>query len=84
VFAWNRWVWAGAYATGLIAFLLVLLPMPTSWAGVSLSFATWIALYLAYALTAVVTWLLVVRPWKPPVEPGDPAEKPPVAETVPS
>lgn len=64
VWLWNRWVWAGAYALGLVGFFLVLLPMPFSWGGVHASLWTWIALYLAYAAAAVTLWLIVIRPWK--------------------
>lgn len=64
VFVWNRWVWCGAYAVGLLGFFLVLLPMPFSWDGVRASLFTWIALYLAYAAVAVGIWAVVVKPWK--------------------
>ncbi len=63
VFSWNRVVWGIAYAIGLFGFFFVLMPMPFSWTGVPLSLGVWITLYLLYALIAVGTWLVVVRPW---------------------
>jgi hypothetical protein len=63
IWKWNRWIWAGCYAVGLIAFFIVLMPMPFSWAGVSLDLSAWIGIYLAYLVAAVVLWLLIARPW---------------------
>lgn len=64
VFAWNRIAWGVAYAIGLFGFFFVLMPMPFSWTGVPLSLGTWLVLYLLYAILAVGTWLLIVKPWK--------------------
>lgn len=64
IWLWNRWVWAGCYAVGLIAFFIVLMPMPFSWDEVGWELGAWIAVYLVYALTAVTAWLLVTRPWR--------------------
>jgi hypothetical protein len=68
IFSWNRSVWGGAYAIGLVAFFIVLMPMPFSWAGVHINLWVWIGVYVGYALLAVVLWLVVTKPWKPPVE----------------
>lgn len=64
VFTWNRLVWAIAYCVGLFGFFFVLMPMPFAWTGVPLSLGVWIALYLGYAIVAVGSWLLIVRPWR--------------------
>ncbi|MGX5680227.1 hypothetical protein [Schumannella luteola] len=64
LFAWNRVVWAAAYAVGLLGFFLVLLPMPFSWDEVGASLAAWVGLYLLYAVIAVALWLVIVRPWR--------------------
>jgi hypothetical protein len=61
---WNRWVWATAYAIGLLSFFVVLMPKPFSWATVGLSVWTWGAIYAAYAVGAVVLWLVAARPWR--------------------
>ena len=72
VFTWNRWVWAGAYAIGLLGFFFVLMPFPFAWKGVPLSIGVWLGLYLLYAVLAVVGWLVLARPWKKEaVEPED-------------
>jgi hypothetical protein len=63
IWSWNRWIWAGCYAIGLFAFFIVLMPMPFSWAEVSLNITTWISIYLVYLVAAVVFWLLISRPW---------------------
>ncbi len=65
VWTWKRRVWALAYAVGLFAFMVMLMPMPFSWQSVPLNLIVWLALYLAYAVVAVGLWLLVARPWKP-------------------
>lgn len=64
VWQWNRWAWGGAYAIGLLAFFLVLLPMPFSWGGVHASLWVWVSLYLGYAAVAVSIWATVIKPWK--------------------
>ena len=64
IFRWNRWVWGGAYGVGLLGFFVVLMPLPFSWTGVHVNLIVWIAVYVAYGLSAVTAWLLVVRPWK--------------------
>ena len=63
VFSWNRFVWAGAYAVGLVGFFFVLMPMPFAWQGVPLELGVWIGLYLLYAVIAVAIWAFVTRPW---------------------
>jgi hypothetical protein len=51
------------------------MPRPFSWATVGLSVWTWAGIYLAYAVTALVLWLVITRPWrksddeKPPASP---------------
>jgi hypothetical protein len=64
LYAWSRPLWAVSYAVGLVGFFVVLMPMPFSWAGVDLSLATWITLYVAYAVAGVTAWAWVVRPWR--------------------
>jgi len=81
VFVWNRWVWGGAYAVGLLAFFLVLMPMPTSWAEVQVSLVAWIAMYAVYSVVALGLWLAVTRPWR--TDDQDQAvRRPPTAETA--
>jgi hypothetical protein len=64
LYAWSRGLWAASYAVGLVAFFVVLMPMPFSWSGVDLSLATWVTLYIVYASAATGAWLVVVRPWR--------------------
>jgi hypothetical protein len=65
IYGWNRVVWGASYLVGLIAFLLVLLPMPTSWKEVAISLWAWLGLFVLYAVAATVVWLAVTKPWKP-------------------
>ncbi len=60
---WNRWVWAAAYAVGMLGFVLVVLGMPDAWDSVDASLWVWIGLFAAYVVVAVGTWLVVTRPW---------------------
>ena len=63
VWSWNRKVWAACYAIGLLAFFIVLMPMPFSWAGIGWDLAAWIGAYAVYAVIAVALWLAIARPW---------------------
>jgi hypothetical protein len=56
IFAWRKSAWAIAYGVGLFAFFVILLPLPFSWGEVGLPLATWVGLYLAYAVLAIVVW----------------------------
>ena len=64
LWAWNRWVWAVTYLAASAAFLLVLLPLPDSWQSIPGSVTGWLIAYGAYAVAALVIWLIVVRPWR--------------------
>ena len=56
LFAWSRRGWAAAYLVGLFVFLMVLLPLPSSWGTVGAPFATWLVLYIGFAVFAVGFW----------------------------
>jgi hypothetical protein len=64
LFGWNRWVWAVIYLAALFVFFLVLMPMPFSWGDVGSPLATWLGLYVAYAVFAAAlwAWFRFVRP----------------------
>ncbi len=64
LYTWNKPLWAATYATGLIGFFLVLMPMPFSWAAIDTPLRTWVLLYLAYATTAVIAWAALTQPWR--------------------
>ena len=53
-----------AYSLGLLAFFLVLMPKPFSWATVGLSVWAWGGLFAAYAVGALRLWLGLATPWK--------------------
>ncbi|MET0735367.1 MAG: hypothetical protein ABWY55_06960 [Microbacterium sp.] len=59
VWAWRKLVWLIAYAVGLAAFLIVVLPMPTSWDAVGSSWIAWIVLYGAFCLLSIGLWALM-------------------------
>lgn len=61
---WNRWTWVGAYVVGFIGFFLILMPMPFSWKEVPVSLATWVGLFIAYAVGSLILWAIIVRPWE--------------------
>ncbi len=69
IFNWNRWVWAAAYAVGLLGFFVVLMPLPFAWSGVHVNLIIWIAVYVAYGLFSIGVWLVFARPWKKPDAP---------------
>ena len=56
LFAWRKGVWALCYAIGLFSFFVILLPLPFSWGEVSTPLATWVGLYIAYAVLAIGVW----------------------------
>lgn len=74
IWQWNRWVWAGCYAVGLMAFFTVLMPMPFSWSEVSLDLVSWLVIYFAYALIAVVLWLVIAYARRSRAQPATPPE----------
>ena len=56
IFAWKKRVWAVCYGIGLFSFFVILLPLPSSWGEVATPLATWIGLYVGYAVLAVAVW----------------------------
>ncbi|GAA1987874.1 hypothetical protein [Microbacterium pumilum] len=56
IWAWRKLVWLAVYVVGLVAFLIVVLPMPTSWDEVSLTYVAWIVLYSAFCVFAIGLW----------------------------
>ncbi len=64
IFAWRKGVWAAVYALGLLAFFVVLMPKPFSWATVGISVWAWGSLLVAYAVVAVALWLALAKPWR--------------------
>jgi hypothetical protein len=75
IFSWNRWVWGGAYAIGLLGFFVVLMPLPFAWSGVHVNLVIWITVYIAYALFSVGVWLIFSKPWQKAVA-GDKTQSP--------
>ena len=59
VFDWDRRVWAGCYAFGLLAFFVVLMPTPYAWDEVGWSLRGWLLVYLAYLVVALGAWWVV-------------------------
>lgn len=53
---WRKWVWGAAYASGLAAFMLVLVTIPDSFAVIPGDFIRWLVLFGAYALIALGVW----------------------------
>ena len=81
---WNRWVWALCYLVASAGFLLVLLPLPDSWQQIPGSVTAWLIAFAAYALAAVLIWLVIVQPGRreraeqsEPVEVAAPANSAP-------
>jgi hypothetical protein len=63
LWSWSRVVWALAYGASVAGFLLMLLPLPDSWETLAGPVQVWAIGLAAYAVAAVVVWLVVVRPW---------------------
>ena len=60
----DRRLWAACYGIGLFAFFVVLMPMPSSWAGIGWELWAWIGAYVAYAAVAVIAWAVAKQPWR--------------------
>ncbi len=56
LFAWRKPVWAACYGVGLLVFILVLMPLPTSWGTVDTPFTLWLSLYIGFGVFAVLFW----------------------------
>jgi hypothetical protein len=65
LFTWNRILWGASYVVGLVAFLVILLPLPYSWGVVPVALWAWVALFVLYSVVAVTLWLIVNKPWRP-------------------
>lgn len=74
IWQWNRWIWAASYAAGLLAFFVVLMPMPFSWQQVEWSLVAWVTVYVVYLAVALGLWLALARPWQRAVAGGGPEE----------
>lgn len=60
LFAHKKWLWALSYAIGLLAFMLVLLTIPSAWAEIPGDFVRWLVLFGAFGVVAVAVWVLHV------------------------
>ncbi|MEO9015661.1 MAG: hypothetical protein ABI275_10105, partial [Terrimesophilobacter sp.] len=56
LFAWRKLVWAAGYAAALFIFLMILLPLPSSWGTVSTPLTLWLSLYIGFGVFAVLFW----------------------------
>ncbi len=65
---WQRIVWGFIYLAGMLLFLLILLPMPFSWGGVSEPLIAWVLLFVIYCVIAVLVWFAVRYAWFSAVE----------------
>lgn len=75
LFRWRKAIWALCYVAGLAAFMVVLATVPKSWGEVP-DFLRWVWIFGAYALVALVVWIvntvhLARRPLPPEKEQGD-------------
>jgi len=59
IFQWRRTTWGAVYFVALFAFLVLLMPMPSSWATIGRPLVAWVAIYIAYCLGAVTVWAVV-------------------------
>jgi hypothetical protein len=64
LWTWSKPLWATTYAVALVGFFVVLMPMPFSWEEVDTPLRTWVLLYLAYAVAAVLAWTVMTQPWR--------------------
>ncbi|MEZ5190782.1 MAG: hypothetical protein R2717_08075 [Schumannella sp.] len=55
---WRRLVWAGAYAVGLAAFMIVLVSIPKAWGEIPGDFVRWLIIFGVYAVLAIVVWVI--------------------------
>lgn len=55
----GRLRWAVAEAIAIAVFVFIVLPLPASWSSVDTSFALWIGMFVAYAVLAVVLWVVL-------------------------
>ncbi len=60
LFAYKKWLWALCYAVGLLAFMLVLLTVPSAWGEIPGDFVRWLVLFGVFGLLAIAVWVLHV------------------------
>lgn len=56
VFHWSKPVWATLYAAALLAFVLVVVPLPDSWVEATRVGLVWSGVFGAFGLVSVGTW----------------------------
>lgn len=76
IYSWRRGVWFGAYAVAILAFLIILLPLPQSWASIGMPFATWLAVYVAFAVVSIVVWVALTYGLSRPTRKGAQNDQP--------
>jgi hypothetical protein len=54
--AWKRWVWVVTYFFGLLAFVIVVLPMPNVWSQPSEAVSSWLAVLAAYTVISLIAF----------------------------
>lgn len=70
LYAWRRGAWFAAYSVAMLAFLIILMPLPESWAKVDIPIATWVAAYLAFAIASVAIWAVLTYGLSRPTREG--------------
>lgn len=51
---WKRWVWMIAYLVGVCLFIVVLVPVPESWAAAAGSLLLWVLIFAGFAGFAIL------------------------------
>lgn len=79
LFRASRWSWAGAFAAAMALFITIIIPLPDSWQLIEAPFATWVALFVVYAVVAVAIWVVLMFLISDTTTAGEPTgDEPPV------
>jgi hypothetical protein len=76
IYSWRRGVWFAAYSVAALAFLIILLPLPQSWASIGMPFVSWLAVYAAFAVVSIVVWAVLTYGLSRPTRKGAQNDQP--------
>src|SRR5690554_128997 len=76
IYSWRRGAWFGAYSVAILAFLIILLPLPQSWAHIEMPFVTLLSVYLVFAIASLAVWAVLTYGLSRPTRKGAQSDQP--------
>jgi hypothetical protein len=61
IWLWSRRIWVSLFSIALLTFVLVIVPMPSSWAETAGPLSTTVVTFAVFGVLSTVTWLVLTR-----------------------